>query len=107
MNKMEYGGASLVLSIHPSIYLSRKQLEEANKQLEDKTVYKDIDFKEAILSDLVDKSNRILKSLYTRKFIKEKELKYFSYDFKQTTYLLNYICYLKFVSSFIMYLEDQ
>ena len=85
---MEYGGANLSihLSIYPSIYLSfylsiylsSKQLEEANKQLEDKTVYKDIDFKETILSDLVDKSNRIFKSVYTRKFIKEKELKYFS-----------------------------
>ena len=60
-------------------------IKEANKQLEDKTVYKDIDFKEAILLDLVDKSNRIFKSLYTRKFMTEKELKYFSYDFKKTT----------------------
>ena len=78
---------SIHLSIYLSIYLSSKQLEEANKQLEDKTVYKDIDFKETILSDLVDKSNRIFKSVYTRKFIKEKELKYFSYVFKKTTYL--------------------
>ena len=31
--------------------------------------------------------NRIFKSLYTRKFIIEKELKYFSYDFKKTTNL--------------------
>ena len=62
-------------------------IKEANKQLEDKTVYKDVDFKETILSDLVDKSNRIFKSLYTRKFITEKELKYFSYDFKKTTNL--------------------
>ena len=52
-------------------------IKEANKQLEDKTVYKDIDFKETILSDLVDKSNRIFKSLYTRKFIAETEFKYF------------------------------
>ena len=62
-------------------------IKEANKQLEDKTVYKDIDFKETILSDLVDKSNRIFKSLYTLKFITEKEIKYFSYDFKKTTNL--------------------
>ena len=34
-------------------------IKETNKQLEDKTVYKDIDFKETILSDSVDKSNRI------------------------------------------------
>ena len=58
-------------------------IEEANKQLEDKTVYKVIDFKETILLDLVDKSNRNFKNLYTHKFIVEKELKYFSYDFNK------------------------
>ena len=40
-------------------------IKEANKQLEDKTINKNINFKETILSDLVDKSNRIFKSLYT------------------------------------------
>ena len=62
-------------------------IKEANKQLGDKTVYKDFDFKETILLDLVVKSNRIFKSLYTHKFITEKELKYFSYDFRQITNL--------------------
>ena len=62
-------------------------IKEANKQLEYKTIYKEINFKETILSDLVDKSKRIFTSLYTRKFITEKELKYFSYDFKKTTNL--------------------
>ena len=33
----------------------------------------------------MDKSNRILKSFYTCKFITEKEVKYFSYDFKKTS----------------------
>ena len=47
-------------------------IKEANKQLEAKTVYKDINFKETIFSDLVDKSNRIFKSRYTRKFIRRK-----------------------------------
>ena len=60
-------------------------IKEANKQKEGKTVYKDIKFKETILSDLMDKSNRILKSFYTCKFITEKEVKYFSYDFKKTS----------------------
>ena len=59
-------------------------IKEPNKQLEDETVYTDVDFKETILWNLVDKSNRILKSLYRRKFITKKELKYFSYDFKKT-----------------------
>ena len=62
-------------------------IKEANKQFEDKSVYKDINFKETILSDLVDKSNRIFKSLYTHKFVTEKELKYFSYDIKKITNL--------------------
>ena len=53
--------------------------------MEDKTVCKDIKFKETILSDLMDKSNRILKSFYTCKFIAGKEVKYFSYDFKKTS----------------------
>ena len=52
--------------------------------MESKTVYKDINFKETILSDLVDKTNRIFKSLCTGKVITEKKLKNFSYDFKNT-----------------------
>ena len=52
-------------------------IKEASKKLEDKTVYKDINFKETIFSDLVDKSKRIFKSLYTHKFITEKELNTF------------------------------
>ena len=52
-------------------------IKGANNQLEDKTVCKDIDFKETILSGLVNKSNRFFKSLYTCKFIKEKDQKTF------------------------------
>ena len=74
--------------------------------MEDKTIYEDINFKETILSDLVDKSNRIFKSLYLCKFIMEKEVKHFSYDFKKPINLVNYIYYLKLISIFIMYLED-
>ena len=69
------------------VWCREDYIKEANKQLEDKTVYKDINFKKTILANLVDESNRIFKGLYTRKFIMEKELKYFSYDFKKTTNL--------------------
>ena len=55
-------------------------IKEASKQFEDKTVNKDINFKETILLYLVNKSNRIFKSLYLRNFITEKELEYFPYD---------------------------
>ena len=37
-------------------------IKEANKQLKKKTVYKDINFKETILSHLMDKSNKSFKS---------------------------------------------
>lgn len=62
-------------------------IKEAEKQLQDQAVYKDINFKETLLSDLVDKSNKIFKSLQSRKYITEKEMKYFSYDFKKVTNL--------------------
>ena len=43
--------------------------------------------KETMLSDLVDKSNNFFRSLHSCKCISEKELKYFSYQFKKTTNL--------------------
>ena len=64
-------------------------IKEAENQLKDNTVYKDVSFKETILSDLVDKSitYNFFKSLHSRKCITEKKLKYFSYQFKKTTNL--------------------
>ena len=48
------------------VWCRHDYIKKANKQWEDKTVYKDIDFKETILLDLVHKSNRIFtQSLYT------------------------------------------
>ena len=54
-------------------------IKETKNQLKDNTVYKDVNFKETILSDLVDKNSKFFKSLHCRKCITEKELKYFSY----------------------------
>ena len=62
-------------------------IKEAENQLKHNTVYKDVNFKETMLSDLVDKSNKFFKILHSRKCITEKELKYFSYQFKKTTNL--------------------
>ena len=62
-------------------------IKKAENQLKGNTVYKDVNFKETILSDLVDKSNKFFKSLHSRKCITEKELKYFSYQFKKATNL--------------------
>ena len=60
-------------------------IKEAKNQMKDNTVYNDVNFKETMLSDLVDKSNKVFKRLHSRKGITEKELKYFSYQFKKTT----------------------
>ena len=49
-------------------------IKEAKNQLKDNTIYKDVSFKETMLSDLVDKSNKSFKSLHSRKCITEKEL---------------------------------
>ena len=62
-------------------------IKEAKNQLKDNTVYKDVNFKETMLSDLVDKSNKFFKGFHNCKCITEKELKYFSYQFKKTTNL--------------------
>ena len=62
-------------------------IKEAENQLKDNTVYKDVNFKETMLSDLVDKSNKFFKGFHNCKCITEKELKYFSYQFKKTTNL--------------------
>ena len=57
-------------------------LSEAEKQLCDKAIYKDVSFNEKILSDLVASSNKIFKSLERKGAISEKEMKYFLYDYK-------------------------
>ena len=54
-------------------------IKEAENKLKDNTAYKDVNFKETILSDLVDKNNKFFKRLRCRKCLTEKELKYFSY----------------------------
>ena len=62
-------------------------IKEAQKQLKDTSVYRDIEFKETILSDLAEKSNKFFKSLCSRNCITDKECRYFSYDFKKATNL--------------------
>ena len=62
-------------------------LKEANKQLSDKNVYKEVEFKEKMLTELVETSNTFFKNLKSRGCISEKDLKYFSYEFKKTSNL--------------------
>ena len=59
-------------------------LREVEKQLEDQNVYGNVAFKDKILSHLVDCSNRFFKNLKMKGNITEKELKYFSYEFKKS-----------------------
>ena len=59
-------------------------LREAEKQLEDPNVYRKVAFKDKILSQLVDCSNRFFKNLKMKGHITEKELKYFSYESKKS-----------------------
>ena len=47
-------------------------IKEAKNQLEDNTVYKDVNFKGTILSDLLDKRNKVFKSLHSRKCITDQ-----------------------------------
>ena len=47
---------------------------EAEKQLSDENIYKDINFKGKILQELADNSNKLFKSLKTKGSITEKEL---------------------------------
>ena len=59
-------------------------LTEAEKQLEDQNVYRKIAFMDKILSQLVDCTNKFFKNLKMKDHITEKELKYFSYEFKKS-----------------------
>ena len=62
-------------------------LHEASRQLQDRNMYEDVEFSENILTDLVTKSSKIFKHLCSHKLISEKELKYFTYNFKKATNL--------------------
>ena len=58
-------------------------IAEAENQLKGQNVYKDVDFTK-ILQDLAETSNKIFRSLKTKGKIDEKQLKYFSYEYKKT-----------------------
>ena len=57
---------------------------EAEKQLNDKVVYKDVNFDKDLIPNLTGKSNRLFESLKRRQLIIEKEFKYFRSEFKKT-----------------------
>ena len=57
---------------------------EAEKRLNDKTIYKDVTFNKNIIQNLTEKSNGIFESLNRRGFIGERQFKYFQFDFKNS-----------------------
>ena len=54
-------------------------VKEAEIELSNQNVYKSVEFKDKILTELVEKSNHFFKSLKTSSKISEKELQYFTY----------------------------
>ena len=59
-------------------------LKEAEWQLSDSSICKEVKFTEKDLVDLVDKSNKIF-DLERRNIIQEKEKNYFKFNFKKPT----------------------
>ena len=62
-------------------------IAEREKQLNNKSVYKNVTFKEKILQDLAETSNNIFKTLRGKGKITEKQLKYFTIAHKKATNL--------------------
>ena len=61
-------------------------LAEGYKQLSDTSTYVEVKkYNYKLLSQLTEKSNKFLKRLYNNMLISERELKYFSYNFKNTS----------------------
>ena len=62
-------------------------VKEAEIQLCNQNVYKSVEFKDKILTELAEKSNYFFKSLRASGIISEKELQYFTYKYKNTNNL--------------------
>ena len=57
---------------------------EVEKQLNNKAVYKDVNFDKDLIPNLTGKNYRLFESLKCRQLITEKEFKYFRFEFKKT-----------------------
>ena len=56
---------------------------EAEEQLNDSKVYRNISDSKDLIPKLTEKSNKIFESLKRIGFVSEKQLKYFRFDFKK------------------------
>ena len=59
----------------------------AEIQLNNQNVYKSVEFKDKILTELAEKSNHFFKSLKASGILSKKDLQYFTYKYKKTTSL--------------------
>ena len=64
-------------------------IAEAERQLGDITVYRDVNFKEQMLQDIAETSNKLFRNLKNEGGITERELKYFTINFKKAINLGN------------------
>ena len=58
---------------------------ETEKQLSDNKVYQEVSNSENVLSKLAEMSDKMFSSLKKRGYIIEKQLKYFSYEYRKAT----------------------
>ena len=62
-------------------------IKEAEKQLNDTNVYKDVCFNEKLLQELVGTSNKLFQNLKVKGKISDKQLKYLMYQYQKVTIL--------------------
>ena len=60
---------------------------DAEKQFSDANVYKDVSFNWNILQELVGTSNQLFQNLKSKEKISDKQLKYFTYEYKKVSKL--------------------
>ena len=90
------------------VFWDRKDyIVEVSMQLDDGSVYKNVKFKDKILQDLVEKSNGIFKGLKHKGKITEKQLKYFTIEYKNLPIWGKCICFPRSIKGCMMFLGDQ
>ena len=87
------------------VWDSNDYILEAGKQLNDANVYKDVFFNEKNFQELVGTSNQLFQNLKSKGKISDKQLKYFTYEYKKVS-KVNCIFYLVFTRVFIRFLGD-
>ena len=80
---------------------------EAERQLGDVTVYKDVNFREKMLQDVAETSNKLFRNLKSKGGITEKQLKYFTIDLKRPPIWVSCICCLRFTKAYLKFQVGQ